>query len=120
MYKYGRLHIIQRPKGSGTIHRDGYKFITHNNIRKPEHRIIMENFLQRPLLRTEHIHHINKNKLDNRIENLMILSNAEHLKLHPIKKREPTIAQRKHHSDIMKILWDSGRYNNRKTHRKPS
>ena len=44
--------------------------------------LVMEQFLGRPLLREEHIHHKNGNKLDNRIENLQIMSNSEHLKLH--------------------------------------
>lgn len=46
------------------------------------HRKIMEDFLKRKLLKTEVVHHINYNKLDNRIENLQLLSNIEHHKLH--------------------------------------
>lgn len=58
-----------------------YKFITFNKKRVLEHRHIMEQHLGRPLNTQEHVHHINGNSLDNRIENLMILSNSEHRKL---------------------------------------
>lgn len=34
------------------------------------------------------VHHINQNKLDNRVENLMVLTRSEHKKLHHKIKRE--------------------------------
>lgn len=43
-----------------------------------EHRWVMEQHIGRPLRRTEHVHHINRDRLDNRIENLELVSPSEH------------------------------------------
>jgi hypothetical protein len=51
----------------------------------PLHRVIVENYICRLLHPSEDVHHINENKLDNRIENLEVLSKSDHAKKH-IKK----------------------------------
>ena len=53
-----------------------------------EHRAIMEQHLGRILHPHEHIHHKNHDKLDNRLENLELLSVSEHMRLHWINPRK--------------------------------
>ena len=64
---------------------DGYIVVsTVGDGRKQikQHRLIMENFLKRRLKTTEIVHHINENKIDNRLENLQVVSRAEHNQIH--------------------------------------
>ena len=47
-----------------------------------EHRYVMEKNIGRRLKSSEHIHHINRVRDDNRIENLEMVSNYEHALIH--------------------------------------
>lgn len=60
-----------------TVHYDSGKKTT-----VLEHREIMEKHVGRKLLTSEHVHHKDENKLNNSLENLVILTSAEHALLH--------------------------------------
>ena len=55
-----------------------YRQIKVKGRRMLEHRYVMEQHIGRTLLRGEHVHHINHDRLDNRIDNLELLTVAEH------------------------------------------
>ena len=51
------------------------------------HRLVAQYFCN-DFTKEKEVHHINKNRADNRAENLTCMSKAEHLKLHKKNKRE--------------------------------
>lgn len=70
------------PRYKGGWIQCGYHYMTINGKQTPAHRHIFALTIDRPLENHEVVHHINGDKLDNRIENLMLLTRAEHIKLH--------------------------------------
>ena len=80
----------------GRINHAGYILVLNpkhpfcnNNGYVFEHRLVMEKHIGRHLNPKERIHHINKNKKDNRIKNLALCANeSEHQKIyHPSKTK---------------------------------
>lgn len=76
-------------KGGKSIASSGYKVIrvpdnTPNSYRgyMKEHRYVMQQHIGRPLRNNEDIHHIDRDKLNNDISNLIIISSSNHAKLH--------------------------------------
>jgi hypothetical protein len=67
----------KQPNGTGTI-QNGYRWFNLSTGRIPEHRLVMEKHLGRPLEKFEVVHHINGNRLDNRVENLLIMTRGSH------------------------------------------
>lgn len=67
-YKYHRLYLGKDENGK--------------RILIDEHRKIVEDYIGRKLSSNEIVHHKNGNKSDNRIENLQIMTLAEHTSLH--------------------------------------
>lgn len=59
-----------------SYYKDGKRYF------EQEHRHIMEEYLGRKLNKNEVVHHINGNKIDNRIENLQIMDKREHARMH--------------------------------------
>lgn len=100
------------------LQKNGYLTLSIGNKKKYVHRMVMEEYLGRPLRSDEHVHHINGDRTDNRIENLEVISASEHERRHakksgfgknrvgipPMNKTSPDVIQR------IKNLRKSGMY----------
>ena len=82
---------IGRPSSGGHIrrfprHNTSYRLISVavDGIRRQrfEHRLVMEQFLGRRLRRGEIVHHLDGDGLNNSIDNLSLITQAEHVDIH--------------------------------------
>lgn len=73
-------------KGGRRVRVDGYVDVLTPGGYKLEHRVVMSEAIGREVLRDEAVHHLNGVRSDNRIENLKIMSLAEHAALHSLKR----------------------------------
>lgn len=76
--KYGTLERPsgwRAPNGSGFVNSHGYRVVTMpDGVQKLEHRVIMEEYLGRPLSPDETVHHLDGDRLNNNVENLELWS----------------------------------------------
>lgn len=68
------LYLPDHPKAHGSYY--------------PEHRYVVEQSIGRILRTDEHVHHINRDKNDNRIDNLVIMTQSEHAREHADESRK--------------------------------
>ena len=68
---------MNRKNGTGSFGTNGYLFVRRENTNVGLHRIIMEKKLGRRLLPGESVHHLNGDRVDNRIENLELWTTAQ-------------------------------------------
>lgn len=66
---YNYLYVPEHPRAT----RDGYVL---------EHRIVVENHLNRLLRQDEVVHHVDGNGKNNRIDNLLVMTQPEHASMH--------------------------------------
>jgi len=84
-YRNGRVSVgWKKYKTKERISGRGYIFIGH----KRKHQELMEKKLGRRLKKGEVVHHIDGDKLNNNLDNLVVMSRSEHMKLHTNLRKE--------------------------------
>src|SRR4051812_22873429 len=84
--KYLRGHNRRGIISKGWIE-GGYRFICVDGRKIAEHRHVVETREGRRLTRDEVVHHVDADPFNNEPENLVVLSRAEHMRLHAHQPR---------------------------------
>lgn len=66
-----------------------YRTVKVNGRTKLLHRHVVEQRIGRPLARGEHVHHINGDRYDNRVENLEVVDALTHMRERHARLRHP-------------------------------
>jgi hypothetical protein len=77
-----------RKRGTGTIDRDGYLLLVVNKKQYKMHRKIYEDFWKIKLSSLIEIHHIDGNRKNNKIGNLMAMTRTDHRIIHGMITKE--------------------------------
>jgi hypothetical protein len=78
-YNLNRPRGVNHPLAKEKITIDGYYWIWVDGKKVQEHRHVMEKHLGRKLIQDEIVHHKDRDKKNNAIENLEIMTRAEHM-----------------------------------------
>ena len=76
----------RRANGTGSIHKDGYLVIRVDGRSRLEHRVVWERHHGSIPAASHHVHHLNGDRRDNRIENLELIPAGVHIALHKRKQ----------------------------------
>jgi hypothetical protein len=123
-YTKGDNAGASNPRWNGGVRiTQGYRTISHPshpNASKDgyvrEHVYMMSQHLGRPIAKNEIVHHINEDRLDNRLENLQVMTRSEHHSLHHrgvIKTGSIAALSKGHTSAEMVSIWRTTRANER-------
>jgi len=66
----------------GTTYQGGYIYELSDGRYQLQHRLVMEKYLGRKLLKSEAVHHRDRNRKNNNIENLELWDRKEHQQMH--------------------------------------
>ena len=102
-WKGGRMYTSS---GYVLIHQPNHPFVTKMGYVR-EHRLVMEKCIGRFLTEEENIHHINGIKDDNRVENLLLMTRAEHTSLEMRGKDNPNYKHGKYVKKFELLLYKS-------------